>query len=339
MSPRTRYFRLGAFVLGAVVVALGFVIALGAGQWLRPKTVMETYFDESVQGIDVGTQVKYRGVNIGEVRRVGFTYTEYEQNKPPAQRKQYVLVETVVKPREFTGGLGGIDQNDLRPYIDNGLRVRIAAQGITGAYYLELDYVDARRNPPLPIDWKPDDLYIPSAPSPVGQIVSGAESLMRKLESANLDQVVVNLNALLASVNRSLQALQTERVGSNAVELLAELRDTNHRLRSVLGDPAWQSLPRDAAATMAGVRKLVESDQLTLTLGQLRQSLENLNRAATRLDRALATPERDLPLILANLRETSENLREVSDTLRRAPATALFAEPPRPLARPVSPRR
>jgi ABC-type transporter Mla subunit MlaD len=182
-------------------------------------------------------------------------------------------------------------------------------------------------------------LYIPSAPSPVGQIVSGAESLMRKLESANLDQVVVNLNALLASVNRSLQALQTERVGSNAVELLAELRDTNHRLRSVLGDPAWQSLPRDAAATMAGVRKLVESDQLTLTLGQLRQSLENLNRAATRLDRALATPERDLPLILANLRETSENLREVSDTLRRAPATALFAEPPRPLARPVSPRR
>jgi ABC-type transporter Mla subunit MlaD len=339
MNPRTRYFRLGAFVLGAIVLGVGFVVALGAGRWLRPSTVMETYFDESVQGIDVGTQVKYRGVSIGEVSRVGFTYTQYEQNKPPAQRKQYVLVETMVKPSEFTGGMGGIDQDELRPHIDNGLRVRIAAQGITGVYYLELDYVDPRRNPPLPIDWKPDDLYIPSAPSPVGQIVSGAESLMRKLEGANLDQVVVNLNATLVSVNRSLQALQAERVGTNAVELLTELRDTNRRLHSVFGDPAWQSLPRDAAAAMSGVRKLVDSGELTLTLGQLRQSLENLNRAAARLDRALATPERDLPLILVNLRETSENLREASDTLRRAPATALFAEPPRPLPRPAAPRR
>ncbi|HEU5283622.1 MAG TPA: MlaD family protein [Burkholderiales bacterium] len=339
MNPRARYFRLGAFVLGAVVVALAFVIGLGGGQWLRPKTVMESYFDESVQGIDVGTQVKYRGVSIGEVSRVGFTYTHYQQNRPPAERKPYVLVEAVVKPSEFTGGRGGIDQDDLQPYIDNGLRVRIAAQGITGAYYLELDYVDPRRNPPPPIDWKPDDLYIPSAPSPVGQIVSGAESLMRKLESANIDQVVVNLNALLGSVNHSLQALQTDRVGSNAVELLAELRETNRRLRSVVSDPGWQSLPRDAAATLSAVRKLVEGDELALTLGQLRQSLENLNRATVRLDRALVTPERDLPLILANLRETSENLREASDTLRRAPATALFADPPRPLPRPGSSRR
>lgn len=83
---RARHIRLGAFILGAVAIAVIFVVAFGAGWWWRPKVLMETYFDESVQGIDVSSPLKYRGVNVGVVSRIGFTYTDYEQDKPAAQR-------------------------------------------------------------------------------------------------------------------------------------------------------------------------------------------------------------------------------------------------------------
>ena len=44
--------------------------------------------------------------------------------------------------------------------------MRLAPQGITGTSYLEIDYVDPVP-PILPIDWTPDNIYIPSAPSTV----------------------------------------------------------------------------------------------------------------------------------------------------------------------------
>lgn len=335
MTPQARHFRLGLFVLGGFAVAIGFVLAFGAGNWLRPKVLIETYFDESVQGIDIGTNVKYRGVTIGQVSHIGFTYSVYEQDKPPGLRRQYVMVESVLSPEELTGQSRTLDEELVGTMIKNGLRVQMAAQGITGIYYLELDYVDPRFNPPLPIDWQPDSLYIPSAPSAVGQIVSGAENLMRKLDQANLSEVVVNLNALMTTLNGTLQQLQTDRLGNQAVALLGELRETNRELQSVVGDPAWRTLPKEASSTFAAARKLVENEGLATSIARLGRTLEHLDRAAVRLDRALVGPERDLPVILDNLRQTAANLRDLTDTLRRSPSTVIFSDPPRPLPRPA----
>jgi len=336
---RARYIRLGAFILGALIISVIFVIAFSAGYWWRPKVLMETYFDESVQGIDVGSPLKYRGVNIGEVSRIGFTYTEYEQDKPPAQRKQYVLVEATLRTRELTGELGTIDSTMVSQLIERGLRVQMAAQGLTGAYYLELDYVDPARNHPLPIQWQPDDLYIPSTRSTVGQIVSGAESLVRKLERANLDEVMLNLNALMLTLNTTLKALQTDRLGDNTVQLLSELRDTNRSLQGILANPAWREIPTVASTTLKSARRILENEQLPQTIDRLSQTLQTFDRAAGRLDRALVGPERELPLILDNLRQTTENLRDLTESLRRSPRSVLFADPPAPLQRPTPARK
>ena len=63
--------------------------------------------------------------------------------------------------------------------VERGLRVRLAPQGITGTSYLEIDYVDPPP-PMLPIDWTPDNVYIPSAPSTVT-----ARSSTRRSRSSN----------------------------------------------------------------------------------------------------------------------------------------------------------
>jgi paraquat-inducible protein B len=339
VSARRRHFRLGLFILGALVVATIFVVAFGAGYLLQPRVQIETYFDESVQGIDVGTAIRYRGVQVGQVSRIGFTYTDYEQDKPPSARKQYVLVEATVRPEQLTGRAGRIDRSLLQAWIEEGLRVHMAALGVTGLYYLELDYVDPKRNRPLPIDWEPDDVYIPSAPSRFGAIVSGAESLMRKLEQANLDEVVVNLNRLMVTLNATLEGVQSDRLGENAFQLLAEMRESNQRLQAILANPAWKSLPAEASSAMASARRLLDNEQLPATLARAGQTLESLDRAAARLDRMLVGPERNLPVILENLRQTTENLRDVTETLRRSPSSVLFSEPPAPLPRPTNQRR
>lgn len=158
MSQRANYFRLGLFIIAAVAVFIGLVLALSAGQLFRNTVVLETYFNESVQGLDSGSAVKYRGVQLGRVTNITFTFGRYEQDLPRSQRRPYVLVESEVDPA-LIGFAAESDPERLQQAIERGLRVRIAPVGITGTAYLEIDLVE-NAPPPLPIDWTPRNLYI-----------------------------------------------------------------------------------------------------------------------------------------------------------------------------------
>lgn len=54
-----------------------FIIILGAGN-LSKNLILETYFDESIQGLDVGSIVKFRGVKIGTVKEITFVQDKYK---------------------------------------------------------------------------------------------------------------------------------------------------------------------------------------------------------------------------------------------------------------------
>ena len=67
MSAPSNHWKLGLFVVAGVGLFLALLGGLGA-RGLRKETVTyTTYFDESVQGLDVGSPVKFRGVTIGNV--------------------------------------------------------------------------------------------------------------------------------------------------------------------------------------------------------------------------------------------------------------------------------
>ena len=145
MSLKANYFKLGLFVVGAVIAGVIVLVVIGSGRWFQPRLTIETYFNESVQGLDVGSKLKYRGVVIGEVKSIGFTYNKYQQDKPMQQRARYVLVEAQIQPKLLGGRAGAGDlteQKSANLEIERGLRMRLAPQGITGTSYLEIDYVE-----------------------------------------------------------------------------------------------------------------------------------------------------------------------------------------------------
>ncbi len=114
MSLKANYFKLGLFVIGAVVAGAIVLVVIGSGRWFQPKLTIETYFNESVQGLDIGSKLKYRGVAIGEVTRIGFTYNKYQQDKPMQQRARYVLVEAQIQPKLLGGRAGAGDLTEQK---------------------------------------------------------------------------------------------------------------------------------------------------------------------------------------------------------------------------------
>ena len=107
MSAQANFFKIGLFVIGGTVALVLLLLILGSGQLFQSKITMETYLNESVQGLEVGSKVRYRGVVVGEVRRIGFTYNVYEQDQPMPVRLRYVMVEATILPRLIGGRAGG----------------------------------------------------------------------------------------------------------------------------------------------------------------------------------------------------------------------------------------
>jgi paraquat-inducible protein B len=347
MSAQANFFKIGLFVIGATVALVFLMVMLGAGRLFQSKILMETYFNESVQGLDVGSKVKYRGVIVGEVRSIGFTYTRYEQDKPMSERLRYVMVEATLIPRLIGGRAGAGDlssSNTAAAEVEKGLRVRLAPQGITGTNYLEIDYVDPKTNPLLPISWEPEHLYIPSAQSTVTQFVAAASEIVERLRNIDVDGMMANLNRLLVNANKRVEAvdtaqlsqrsvsvlgkletkldqLQMDKINKDSTALLAELRKSNDQLSAILADPAWKKIPGDTEATVQQARKLVEDPNIASTIAHMQRTL-------ARLDRIVGGNESDLSTTLENLRQITDNLRDLTENAKRYPSAVFLGAPP-----------
>jgi ABC-type transporter Mla subunit MlaD len=346
MSQKANYFRLGIFIIIAAALFVAIVLALGAGNIFERTVAIETYFDESVQGLDVGSAVKYRGVQIGRVTRIGFTASKYQNDVPVKGRRQYVLVEAELQP-ELIGTKQ--DAESLMEMISAGLRARLAPVGITGTAYLEIDFVDPKAYPPLAITWTPQNVYIPSAPSTYNQIVSGAQKFLATLDNADIEGAINSIAVLARTANDKLGELPVGAIGfelnaavKEARTLIARLDRTiaapevaqavkdlgvaAARLREVLAQPGWATAPGQAAEAFAKVREVAENPHL-------QDALVRLDRILTRLDTMTAGADADFSTALYNLRRVSENLRDLTESVKRYPG-AVFGEPPRPVNAP-----
>ena len=344
MSAQANFFKLGLFVIAATGVLVLLLLILGSGRWFQSKVAIETYLNESAQGLEVGSKVKYRGVVVGEVTKIGFTYTKYQLDKPMAERLRYVMIEALLLPRLIGGRASGdiTRPETARMEIDKGLRVRLAPQGITGTNYLEIDYVDPKTNPELPISWEPDNLYIPSAQSTVTQFIGTASDILARFQRLDLEGTLTNLNRLLITTNNRIEAIDSaklsqsasrvldkldklpmEQIGKDAAALLADLRVTNQRLSAMLDDPAIKRLPADADAAAVALKKVLDDPNFAKSLSHLQSTL-------ARLDRLTGGGETDLKRTLDNLRQITDNLRDLTENAKHYPSQLILGAPPLP---------
>lgn len=138
MSTPINHWKLGLFVVVGFVLAACTVVFLGARSLKKQSVEYKTYFDESVQGLEVGSPIKFRGVIIGNVSAIDV-----------APDHRHVAVTSALTVQDLSDlGLskGAGKTTKIRIPID--LRVQLASQGITGVKFLQIDFFDVKDNPP-----------------------------------------------------------------------------------------------------------------------------------------------------------------------------------------------
>ena len=262
---KASYFKIGVFIIIGTIIGVIGVVALGVGTIFQKKVLVETYIDESVQGLDVGSSVKFRGVPVGKVETISLTSAEY-----PTKRR-YVLVRIGLTTTIFQAPLSDAGSPSFTTEIEKGLRVRLASQGLTGAAYIEADYQDPARNPPLEIDWHPRYPYVPSTLSRIAQLSESLEKILRSAEDIDVGRLVAGLEKSLQTITKVAEGANFDKLGGQANAFLTEVRDTNRQLKELIGSNEVKSALKDSAAAASGARQIIERAQ-----GPVNQMLSRL---------------------------------------------------------------
>ncbi|MGH7900445.1 MAG: MlaD family protein [Thermodesulfobacteriota bacterium] len=320
MSRKANYYKIGVFViLGFMIVVVGIVL-FGAGKFFRKKVAIETYFDQSVQGLDVGAPLKLQGVPIGNVSEIAFVFNYYKTEY------NYVLVRAeiypdMVGPRLSRGGI--LDEEErkklLEGMIEKGARLELSSQGITGVAFLNMVQLDPKRFPALQIDWKPDYFYVPSSPGTITLITQAVENLTQEIEAIDIKAIADKVDQLLTTTNKVVEDAQIASVSQDIRRLVASLEDNSKKLDAILESEDVQQSLKDLSEALKNIE--TSSQEFPKTVAEFNRTLRQINKFTS-------DQQDQLGLVLDDIRRISENFSELMDTAKKYPSWVFFGNPP-----------
>ncbi|HTV42151.1 MAG TPA: MlaD family protein [Candidatus Sulfotelmatobacter sp.] len=314
MSRPINNFKLGLFTLCGLAIIVAGLLAFGARSYFQPSSEFETYIAGDVTGLSVGSGVELRGVNVGKVTGIDFSWTEYEVSDP-----SYIVVQFKMRNDIEPRPSGTKPEDELQAAIQRGLRARIKTKGITGASVLSLEYVDPIENPPIRVPWTPKNTYIPSAPGEFSELLASVEKVLRNVQNLDLKAMNQLLDTDLQSAGRVLdhaEQFDFASLSTNANSLLIDVRGSNARLKTLLDDT-------DNTVTRLKLQKLTQdldtlANQLQDTVSRIEPGVANIN-----FDQ--------LNDLLTKAHQTINSLDETLTELKEYPSGFIFGTPPAPV--------
>ncbi len=319
MSTKPNYFKIGLFIIIAITLLVITVVIWGAGLFKKDKIYYETYFDSSVAGLAPGSSVLLMGVKIGQIESIELATASYNLITDPnkvSKYERYVRVVCSMEGAEAKKRVGIITQKQresrIKDMVQQGLRLRLASNLLTGQGYLEGLFLDPKRFPPLDINWKPQYLYVPSTPGAFSTITDSVDKIMVKLEEvdiAGLGKEIQGLFTELRGTNKQIQTKLDEvdaaGLGQEIKGLFAELRGTNKQLQELLTNP-------DPNAERTNIAQIMI---------QLENTLEEFNLK-------IRSEGPEIEKFLNNIRAISDDVKELTAMLKRHPSEIIFSQPP-----------
>jgi paraquat-inducible protein B len=273
MAAPHNHWKLGLFVVIGLALALGTVAFLGARSMVKEVVAYVSYFDESVQGLEVGSPIKFRGVTIGYVANI--------QVAPDRRHVEVITelgVEELIRLGLDAGMKPALSEDPRRLKMAADLRLQLASSGLTGVKFLQLDFFDVDANPLPDLPFPVPDHYIPTVPSMLknlddsltrmmnslpeiteraSSILGEVESMVRDLRDQQIPEhitaTIETANTLLVTVQDKVGQLDTEELSNGGKRTLAAADDLFAVIQKKLEQLDAEGLSHSALQTLRSV--------------------------------------------------------------------------------------
>jgi paraquat-inducible protein B len=304
----------GAFVLGAIALAVLGVVVFGSGKFFRSTTRWVMFFPGSIDGLSVGAPVKFKGVDLGTVTQIELVVS-VEDSGATARIPVYVEIDP---SRIVTGaGFSARDRVALREeLIRRGLRAQLQSQSLlTGLLFIQLDFFpDTPATYVLPQPSDPPEM--PAIPTMLEQGLEQARALINDLKGIDFKGMVERANGALDGVSRVVNDPALEQALD---ELPGTVKNVNGAVDSA--NALLRRVERQVDPISTELHETLVGAQRAMT------TVEQTAAAATTLIEPGSPLDYDLRGALRDVGRAADSLRRFADFLDRNPSALLFGRP------------
>lgn len=229
MAKTASATRIGAFVLGGLLLIVAGVVAFGSGALFRTATERSAVFGESLQGLQIGAPVTYNGVPVGDVTRIGAVVGADKDSISNGVVFRLHGGSVTLQDPALVGSGAIVEALEAQ-----GLRVQLGIQSfVTGALYLRL--VFAPEIEPYPA---PETFFgrqtMPAVPSDMARFGALANTLGQDLPTL-VGRIGALTDAVQGLVDDDNRARLAETL-SNFADLSAALKDAVPTMTAAVAD-------------------------------------------------------------------------------------------------------
>ena len=221
------------------------------------------YFEDTVRGLNTGAPVEFRGIRVGTVKDI-----RMERDPDGEGIRIPVLItlepERVPLSESDPASHRPPDEKAFREMMENlvarGMRARLSTGNLlTGQLFVDFEFLpDAS---PASIDYSGRYPVIPTAPTPLANLLSSLEGILAKLEKLPLEEIGAHLLAATVSLDELLSDPRLKVVPERMDSLLltmdqksGPLLDELHKLGGDL-----RGVTEEAQKTLRALRKSASS--------------------------------------------------------------------------------
>ena len=286
-------FKLGLFIILATVVFFAALFILGTLDRFKEKAHISTLVSESVQGLSIGSSVKYQGVPIGNVCEIMIYPIDNVIRIDMEINLSKFKVQQTGHNTPVTIRLEDFNEH-VADAVKKGLCCRMELEGITGGKYIELQTEKDATPPQYDIsEFGLGYTYVPSQPSLISDLRGSVTSILTKLESIDYKGISDRTNAVLDSINERVNSPKFDETIDNVNAMVSEARKSIENLENLTNSDIRDKIDtisknvNTAVTAVESLTKSVEVEIKSIEFSKIAENFRSFLSTAIRTSKTL----------------------------------------------------
>ena len=309
-------YKLGIFVVAGFFLFLLGIFLLGLADIFEEKDMLGSIFKESVQGLDIGSPVKYKGVPIGRVKKISIR----AEDKLIRVDMEIRLAAIEVSEKRRMESKDYFDEF-MKKEIANGLRCQLNYAGITGMKYVEIDYIEkAGVEVEIPAEFiNSDETYIPSAQSVFKDMLNLINTSLEKIAKIPFDKISGELSETFTSAKNLLKDPKISNMISKLEEASDQLESSISSVNKVLTEQKIRSILSELQDSLSSINNLAGTTTKAIQDAKIPETSKSFRDASY----SVANTKEALGNTLMKLNQALDSITELSNALSDDPSSLL----------------
>ena len=335
MSKEVNKVAIGGFVIGGIGLAILAILVFGSGKFFQKKSMHVLFFEGSVKGLNVGSPVKFRGVDIGLVKNIQLSI-----NPDDLEFFVPVYVEIFENTISILGGegMGEFDDDEVVDTLvsEMGLRAQLQMQSLlTGQLFINYDFYP---DTPIRKVGLEEKIYeIPTIPTTLQILTETVEEIIDDLRKINFEDLVDNVSQAAEGINDLVSSSAMKESVEKFNSIIEDLQELINKTDKLAGNfnAKIDTMANSIESTMGDTSKLLKNldRRIDPLASGVEKTLENVTLSFTEAEALLVEAQklisensrlrREITVTLESISDASRSVEELSNYLQRQPESLI----------------